>query len=395
MPGDDTNATRNATTYLAKIKSPNSPAATALSNASPALAKFVASLPESSLNSFAGAVAGAASGIVTCPLDVIKTKLQAQNAFIRRNPGTAGQAIPSYRGLFGTAAVVWNQDGVRGMYRGLGPMLIGYLPTWAVYMAVYSSTKDYLSATTNDAPARNPFFVHMASAVTAGACSTTITNPIWVIKTRLMSQVGDTAAKNSRTPWHYHSTLDAFRIMYRTEGIRSFYSGIGPALLGLTHVAIQFPLYEYFKLEFTGVPMGETSKHDNLGSTWGITAATVISKVCATTATYPHEVLRTRMQTQQRVWQPHVAPESLAGTKSAAAASTAQGAMSEVPRYRGILNSCRVILREEGWRAFYYGMGTNLLRAVPAAVTTMVTFETLKRSLLKLQEEGRHLENAT
>lgn len=29
------------------------------------------------------------------------------------------------------------------MYRGLGPMLLGYLPTWAVYMSVYDSSKGY------------------------------------------------------------------------------------------------------------------------------------------------------------------------------------------------------------------------------------------------------------
>jgi solute carrier family 25 folate transporter 32 len=33
-------------------------------------------------------------------------------------------------------------DGVRGMYRGLGPMLLGYIPTWAVYMSVYDYSKD-------------------------------------------------------------------------------------------------------------------------------------------------------------------------------------------------------------------------------------------------------------
>lgn len=72
-----------------------------------------------------------------------------------------------------------------------------------------------------------------------------------------MSQVGATAAKDARTPWHYKSTIDAFRTMYRTEGIGSFYSGLAPALLGLTHVAIQFPLYEFFKLKFTGLEMGQ------------------------------------------------------------------------------------------------------------------------------------------
>jgi solute carrier family 25 folate transporter 32 len=59
-----------------------------------------------------------------------------------------------------------------------------------------------------------------------------------------MSQVSARASPEHRPPWHYTSTFDAFRKMYLKEGIASFYSGLTPALLGLTHVAIQFPLYE-------------------------------------------------------------------------------------------------------------------------------------------------------
>lgn len=108
------------------------------------LAIFASRQPEHRINSFCGAVAGAASGIVTCPLDVIKTKLQGQGGFrplgaTRSNIGPG----PSYRGLVGTASVIWTQDGLRGMYRGLGPMLLGYLPTWAVYMTVYGGARDY------------------------------------------------------------------------------------------------------------------------------------------------------------------------------------------------------------------------------------------------------------
>jgi len=105
------------------------------------LALSFASLPNSSVNAVCGAAAGIASGIVTCPLDVIKTRLQAQGSWRPRNNERPTHAV--YNGLVGTARVIWTQDGVRGMYRGLGPMLLGYIPTWAVYMSVYDFSKDF------------------------------------------------------------------------------------------------------------------------------------------------------------------------------------------------------------------------------------------------------------
>lgn len=95
--------------------------------------------------SIAGATAGFASGIVTCPLDVIKTKLQAQGGWARtssRKQGAPGQA--RYRGLVGTSRMIWQEEGLRGMYRGLGPLILGYLPTWMVYFTVYEKTKTIL-----------------------------------------------------------------------------------------------------------------------------------------------------------------------------------------------------------------------------------------------------------
>jgi solute carrier family 25 folate transporter 32 len=107
------------------------------------LAVHVASLPDGPINALCGATAGVASGIVTCPLDVIKTRLQAQGSFRPRKYTGPTRAV--YKGLTGTARVIWRDDGVRGLYRGLGPMLLGYIPTWAVYMSTYESTKEFLN----------------------------------------------------------------------------------------------------------------------------------------------------------------------------------------------------------------------------------------------------------
>lgn len=207
-----------------------------------------------------------------------------------------------------------------------------------------------------------------------------VTNPIWVIKTRLMSQVSRRAVGNtSRPPWHYKSTLDAARKMYANEGILSFYSGLAPALLGLTHVAIQFPTYEYLRTKFTGQGMGLQAEGESESSHWvGILSASVLSKIIASSATYPHEVIRTRLQTQQRSIPP---PPEYAGILHKTITSVA-------PRYKGLITTFQTILREEGWRAFYAGMGTNMMRAVPAATTTMLTYEFLMKQFHKTQSDG-------
>jgi len=65
--------------------------------------------------------------------------------------------------------------------------------------------------------------------------------------------------------------------------------------------------------------------------------------------------------------------------------------MINIPRYHGMLRTIRTILREEGWRAFYNGMGTNLIRAVPAAMTTMLTYESMKTAVHRMQMEGERV----
>ncbi|KAL2867876.1 putative mitochondrial carrier protein [Aspergillus lucknowensis] len=347
---------------------------------------FAARLPEYYVAPFCGASAGVASGIVTCPLDVIKTKLQAQGGF-RRN-GTAVETTRLYRGMLGTGRIIWREDGIRGLYQGLGPMLLGYLPTWAVYLAVYDRSREYFYESTG-----SWWLSRGYASITAGACSTIATNPIWVIKTRLMSQSLKSDTEGFRAPWQYSSTWDAARKMYMHEGFLSFYSGLAPALLGLTHVAIQFPLYEYLKMAFTGYSIGEHP--DNGNSHWiGIGCATFLSKICASTVTYPHEVLRTRLQTQQKAL-----PSSSEGVafrggldhpreRGRPPGAASSDGMANRPRYAGIIRTFRTILQEEGWRAFYSGIGTNLFRAIPAAMTTMLTYEYLRKHIGHLKHEG-------
>jgi solute carrier family 25 folate transporter 32 len=107
---------------------------------------FTTRLPDYYVTPFCGAMAGVASGIVTCPLDVIKTKLQAQGGFARRR--APNQTSQMYRGMIGTGTTIWRSEGIRGLYQGLGPMVLGYLPTWAVYLTVYDQSRAFFEQKT-------------------------------------------------------------------------------------------------------------------------------------------------------------------------------------------------------------------------------------------------------
>ncbi|KAG5973634.1 hypothetical protein E4U55_000342 [Claviceps digitariae] len=360
------------------------------------LQKWAASASDAQFNAFAGAVGGFTSGVVTCPLDVIKTKLQAQGMYrVLQNGRHVGQP-KMYNGLVGTASVIWREEGIRGMYRGLGPIVMGYLPTWAVWFTVYNKSKVWMAQHYD-----NPHLISFWSSIIAGGSSTIVTNPIWVIKTRLMSQSHSPAADHAahymypapgndptagsprNHPGHYRSTLDAARKMYHSEGLVSFYSGLTPALLGLTHVAVQFPTYEYFKTQFTGEGMGQGAGEAHW---FGILSASVLSKILASSATYPHEVIRTRLQTQRR---PLAGEHFLQGLGIVDPGQRKAVAPVDSRKYKGIVMTFRTILREEGWRAFYAGLGTNMMRAVPAATVTMLTYEYVMRFLHQVKAEGQ------
>lgn len=360
--------------------------------------RWAARAADSQFNAMAGAIGGFTSGIVTCPLDVIKTKLQAQGGYTPIDRGRHAGHPKLYNGLVGTASVIWREEGIQGMYRGLGPIVLGYLPTWAVWFTVYNESKTVLAQYYE-----NTHAINFWSSIVAGGSSTIVTNPIWVIKTRLMSQSNASARQHRShdlfpktgstptarptlpTPWHYNSTIDAARKMYTSEGIASFYSGLTPALLGLSHVAVQFPTYEYLKTRFTGQGMGEAPAKGEKSHWLGILSASILSKILASSATYPHEVIRTRLQTQRRP----VAGESY--LQGMGIAPGQQAPKLETPKYRGVVMTFRTILAEEGWRAFYAGLGTNMTRAVPAATVTMLTYEFVMEKLNLARQEGRAL----
>lgn len=86
-------------------------------------------------------------------------------------------------------------EGIRGLYRGLGPTLVGLVPSWAIYFSTYSFLKtrvvkdgmlqQMLSLRDAAKGAAGDMRFALCSAI-AGATTTISINPIWVLRTRLI-----------------------------------------------------------------------------------------------------------------------------------------------------------------------------------------------------------------
>ena len=95
------------------------------------------------------------------------------------------------------------------------------------------------------------------------------------------------AAASAADAGAYRGMGDAFVRMAREEGVMSFFKGLKASLLGLSHIMIQFPLYERIKADLEAREGEMRLQHDR--GVGGVEARRV-------EITYPHEVIRARLQ---------------------------------------------------------------------------------------------------
>uniref|UniRef100_A0A1I7YBS1 Mitochondrial folate transporter/carrier n=1 Tax=Steinernema glaseri TaxID=37863 RepID=A0A1I7YBS1_9BILA len=254
-------------------------------------------------NLIAGFSGGFVSTIVCHPLDLLK---------IRYSANEGSQIRPQYRSYLHAARSVIQAEGFRGIYQGLTPNIVGATLSWGLYFQFFYALRQKFTLFPEKFQSANDLIIGCLS----GSAVMCVTNPVWVTKTRLCLQY------ETEGPKKYSGMWDCMKQIVKNEGVAGLYKGFVPGILGTTHGA----------------------------DTVDYLAFSIISKVFATTTTYPYQVLRTRLQDQ------HV-------------------------KYDGVVDVIRTTMKAEGISGLYKGMLMANIRVLPAAMVTFVTFENVKHFL--------------
>ncbi|XP_060809612.1 calcium-binding mitochondrial carrier protein SCaMC-2 isoform X2 [Amyelois transitella] len=272
----------------------------------------------------AGGIAGAVSRTCTAPLDRLKVFLQV-------NPTRENMSKCLMRMI--------NEGGFTGLWRGNGINVIKIAPESAIKFAAYEQVKRLIKGEKRN----QPLAIHerFVAGATAGAVSQTVIYPLEVLKTRLAL----------RKTGQYSGIVDAAKKIYAREGLKCFYKGYIPNILGIVpYAGIDLAVYETLKKKYISKYQSNNEQPGMLLLLACGSASCTLGQVCS----YPLALVRTRLQAQEK------------------AAKGIEGTM------RGVF---REIVQREGITGLYRGITPNFIKVIPAVSISYVVYEYASRSL--------------
>ena len=126
----------------------------------------------------------------------------------------------------------------------------------------------------------------------------------------------------------------------------ALWKGLPPTLIGIIHPLVFFPCYEKLKIYF------KTASNQEKLSSFYILLATFISKTLASALSYPHEVVRARIQYKVHELESNQQKETM-------------------PRL------LKRMIQTEGITSFYSGFFANLARILPNSAIIFILYEAL------------------
>jgi len=207
----------------------------------------------------AGVVGGSLSTMMLHPFDVLKTRQAVYG-------GSIWHHTPSRQAL------------LQGLYRGVGANILVAASSWGVYFTTFDVLKKAIGCQTKTNGT-------VLAALGAGSVCNLITNPLSVVRARMLLSDKTSTGKGS-----YDTLGQTLVHIAKTEGISGFYKGLLPSLCNISHGTIQFVLYEEMKANFSHRKPGEKiTPMESL-------SYCIASKLIATMITYPCQNLRARKQ---------------------------------------------------------------------------------------------------
>ncbi|EKM59918.1 uncharacterized protein PHACADRAFT_206137 [Phanerochaete carnosa HHB-10118-sp] len=292
-------------------------------------------------NGLIHAAAGAAGGIVavtaTYPLVVLSTRESVDKQDQTKAKKSILEALQTIR----------REKGWTALYRGVGPCLFAIALTNGFYYFFYENTKEFIVKSREGSKALSTLESMLAGLV-AGSCTAILSNPVWVIQTTQINQ--DTSDK----PKSRMGVIQTVRTLLKDYGISAFFRGVGPALVLVMNPIIQYTVFEQMKNLLIKRRTAKLRATGGLAiavavlSDWDYFFLGALSKLVATSLTYPYIVVKNRLQ---------------AGSDEAA-------------RYKSALHSVLIIAKEEGIEGLYRGLSSKLLQSV---LTAAILFASQKR----------------
>ena len=240
-----------------------------------------------------GAVAGAISRTFVAPLERLKVINQVR-------PKTAKVSILK------NLKQIFRQEGLRGMFSGNLTNCIRVVPKSGIQFMAFNWGKKYTESN------------FLAGAI-AGVITATSVYPLEVIRTRLSVQ------KNNKK---YNGIIDCSKKIYRIQGIKGFYRGLQPCLIGVVPLySINFGLFKYFQEK-----MGGNTPINNL-------IAGSFSMLGAISVAFPSDLVKKRIQMRGEYG---------------------------VPNYPNFIECIKDIAKREGVKGFYHGIKADYIKMLPA-----------------------------
>ncbi|KAK6145008.1 hypothetical protein DH2020_021828 [Rehmannia glutinosa] len=338
----------------------------------------------------AGAGGGIVAQIITYPLQTVNTRQQTERVAKKEKDSIPS---PSTRPAGSTLLhifQVFKSEGLGGLYSGLKPSLLGTAASQAF------KNKAEAIAVANKRKGKGDGSPGMLSwlivAALAGSVNVLLTNPIWVLVTRMQthtqaerkiveakkeallkeasgngllhSSLSDQlVALDSIKPRPY-GTFQAACEVYNESGIAGFWKGIIPTLIMVCNPSIQFMIYESLlkrlRTKRSAIKQGPTNI-----KAMEIFLVGAVAKLGATISTYPLLVVKSRLQAKQEI----------GGNISL--------------RYSGTIDAIIKMIRYEGLSSFYKGMSTKIVQSVFAASVLFMVKEELVKTYTVLSNKSR------